>query len=49
MLPVEYQPTEEYISLFQPRSHSYKIIAIAVSVVAEQIKEERTKDLVLSV
>ena len=42
MLPVEYQPTEEYISLFHNTLDMYsKRIAIAVGVVAEQIKEKK--------
>ncbi len=41
MLPVEYQPTEEYISLFHNTLELYsKRIAIAVGLVAEQIKEK---------
>ena len=40
MLPVEYQPTEEYLSLFHNTLEQYsKRVAIAVGVVAEQIKE----------
>lgn len=39
MLPVEYQPSEEYISLFHDTLKlSSKRVAIAVGVVAEQIK-----------
>jgi hypothetical protein len=41
MLPVEYQPNEEYISLFHKALDLYsKRIAIAVGVVADQIKEK---------
>lgn len=41
MLPVEYQPNEEYISLFHKALDLYsKRIAIAAGVVAEQIKEK---------
>lgn len=40
MLPVEYQPNQEYIKLFHDTLDLYaKRIAIAVGVVAEQIKE----------
>ncbi|QCR30999.1 cysteine protease StiP family protein [Lysinibacillus sp. SGAir0095] len=40
MLPVEYQPTKEYLSLFHDTLDQYsKRVAIAVGVVAEQIKE----------
>lgn len=40
MLPVEYQPTEEYLSLFYNTLEQYsKRVAIAAGVVAEQIKE----------
>lgn len=39
-LPVEYQPTEEYVALFHNTLEKYaKRIAVAVGVVAEQIKE----------
>lgn len=42
MLPVEYQPTEDYISLFHNTLDMYaKRIAIAVGVVAEQIKASK--------
>jgi len=42
MLPVEYQPTEEYISLFHTTLEQYsKREAIAVGVVAEQIAENK--------
>lgn len=45
MLPVEFQPNEEYISLFHDSLASYsKRIAIAVGVVAEQIKEKNGLD-----
>lgn len=49
MLPVEYQPNEEYVSLFHTTLHNYsKRIAIAIGVVAEQIKSKRgIKNLVL--
>ncbi|MDN4494759.1 cysteine protease StiP family protein [Ureibacillus aquaedulcis] len=40
MLPVEYQPTEEYLNLFHNTLEQYsKRVAIAVGVVAEQIME----------
>lgn len=40
MLPVEYQPTEDYITIFHSTLDMYaKRIAVAVGVVAEQIKE----------
>lgn len=42
MLPMEYQPDEQYISLFhRTLNHYSKRIAIAIGVVAEQIKEKR--------
>ena len=45
MLPVEYQPTEDYISLFHSTLDMYaKRIAVAVGVVAEQIKEQNGLD-----
>ncbi len=45
MLPVEYQPTEDYISLFRSTLTMYaKRIAIAVGVVAEQIKQRNGLD-----
>lgn len=45
MLPVEYQPTEEYLSLFHATLDKYaKRVAIAAGVVAEQIKERRGLD-----
>lgn len=49
MLPVEYQPTEEYLSLFHNTLAQYsKRVAIAVGVVAEQIKERNSlENLVL--
>ncbi|MDI7742406.1 cysteine protease StiP family protein [Lysinibacillus fusiformis] len=41
MLPVEYQPTDEYLNLFHNTLEQYsKRVAIAVGVVAEQIKEK---------
>jgi hypothetical protein len=50
ILPVEYQPTQEYISLFHNTLDKYsKRIAIAVGVVAEQIKEKKgLENLVLA-
>jgi len=40
MLPVEYQPTDEYLSLFHKTLDQYaQRVAIAVGVVAEQIKD----------
>lgn len=49
MLPVEYQPTDNYISLFHSTLDLYaKRIAVAVGVVAELIKQENgTENLVL--
>lgn len=42
MLPVEYQPTEDYIALFHNTLDMYaKRIAIAVGIVAEQIKQQK--------
>ncbi|MCQ6275560.1 cysteine protease StiP family protein [Bacillus sp. V3B] len=50
MLPVEYQPTEKYISLFHQTLELYaKRIAIAVGVVAEQIKEKKGLEKVVLV
>lgn len=41
MLPVEYQPTEEYVQLFHDTLKMYaRRIAVAVGIVAEQIKEK---------
>lgn len=49
MLPVEYQPNNEYVSLFQSSLHMYaRRIAVAVGVVAEQIVATKgLNDLVL--
>lgn len=45
MLPVEYQPTKDYISIFHSTLELYaKRIAVAVGVVAEQIKESNGLD-----
>ncbi|WP_318614399.1 cysteine protease StiP family protein [Sporosarcina sp. YIM B06819] len=45
MLPVEYQPNEDYISLFHDTLELYaKRIAVAVGVVAEQIKRRNGLD-----
>ncbi|WEG14622.1 cysteine protease StiP family protein [Pullulanibacillus sp. KACC 23026] len=43
MLPVEYQPNEEYVALFHDTLHLYsKRLAVAVGLVAEQIKEKKS-------
>ncbi|WP_231889979.1 cysteine protease StiP family protein [Bacillus sp. SJS] len=48
MLPIEYKPSEEYISLFHLSLAQYKErLAIAAGVVAEQIIKERGKGAVL--
>ncbi|MGE7625077.1 cysteine protease StiP family protein [Viridibacillus sp. NPDC096237] len=49
MLPIEYQPSEEYLTLFHKTLTVYaKRIAIAVGVVAEQINMQKSlKNLVL--
>lgn len=45
MLPKEYQPTDDYVSLFHETLASYsKRVAIAVGVVAEQIKQHNGLD-----
>ncbi|WP_042345152.1 cysteine protease StiP family protein [Bacillus massiliigorillae] len=50
MLPIEYQPNEEYVALFSNSLQLYaKRIAIAVGVVAEQIvKKNGLQDLVIA-
>lgn len=48
MLPVEYEPTEEYLQLFHESLHTYKQkVAAAVGVVSELIIEERGREIVL--
>jgi len=48
MLPIEYQPAEEYIQLFHQSLTQYaKKLAIAVAVVARRIVEKKNKNLVL--
>ncbi|OCA88750.1 cysteine protease StiP family protein [Pseudobacillus wudalianchiensis] len=48
MLPVEYQPTKEYLQLFYESLDTYKQkVATAVGVVSELIMEEKGRDIVL--
>ena len=48
MLPIEYEPTEEYLELFYESLHLYKQkVAIAVGTVAELIIEKNGQDIVL--
>jgi hypothetical protein len=48
MLPIEYEPTDEYLELFHQSLLQYKNkVATCVGVVAEQIIDEKGKDIVL--
>lgn len=49
MLPIEYEPTQEYLEIFYESLHMYKQkVAIAVGVVAELIIEKNGQDIVLA-
>jgi hypothetical protein len=48
MLPIEYEPTDEYLELFHQSLLQYKNkVATCVGVVAEQIIDKKGKDIVL--
>lgn len=48
MLPIEYQPTEEYVSLFHQSLNEYKRkIALSVAIVAEKVVKQKGLDIVI--